>query len=393
MIKWFRKGKKREESEVVEDVEMGEEIGEEIAEEEDSLEASPETEEAEVGEEKEESVEPPEDSDEDTEEILSLEEEAEEAESQVEAGEEDESRGFLGGLRKRLSKTRERLVGRLDRLILGKKQIDDDLLDELEEILITADLGVRTTQELISSVTEKVRRKELSQPDKLKEYLREEIKNYFKDLPVDIDYSKAKPFVTLFIGVNGVGKTTSIAKLAYKLKNEGKQVMLVAADTFRAAAIEQLVHWGEKAGVEVVRQKSGADPSAVVFDALTAAMARDVDVVLIDTAGRMHTKVNLMEELKKIKRVIGKKIPDAPHEILLVLDATTGQNAMSQAKLFSEQLGISGLVLTKLDGTAKGGIVVGICRELKVPVKYIGVGEKISDLQPFEPYAFVDAIF
>ncbi len=308
-------------------------------------------------------------------------------------GESEEPGGFLGGLRKRLSKTRKKLVGSLDRLVLGKKQIDDDLLDELEEILITADLGVRTTQELISSVTDKVRRKELSQPERLKAYLKEEIKSYFGEMSPEIDFSGAKPFVTLFIGVNGVGKTTSIAKLAYRLKKEGKQVMLVAADTFRAAAIEQLVHWGERADVEVVRQKSGADPSAVVFDALTAAMARNIDTVLIDTAGRMHTRVNLMEELKKIKRVIGKKIPDAPHEVLLVLDATTGQNALSQAKLFSEQLGITGLILTKLDGTAKGGIVVAICRELKVPVKFIGVGEKIDDLHPFDPDAFVDAIF
>ncbi len=394
MIKWFKRGKKKEEEE--KSVEVTE------VEEQDAEEAEDDSEEKVVSEIKEEEVSA-EDS-EAEEEVFLLEEEAREtdAEDQDEKEsdkletEDDKSarrRGFLRGLRKRLSKTREKLVGRLDRLVLGKKQIDEDLLDELEEILITADLGVRTTQELISSVTEKVRRKELSQPDKLKEYLKDEIKGYFEELSPRIDYDRAKPFVTLFIGVNGVGKTTSIAKLAYRLKKEGRQVMLVAADTFRAAAIEQLAHWGERADVEVVRQKSGADPSAVVFDALTAAMARDVDVVLIDTAGRMHTKVNLMEELKKIKRVIGKKIPDAPHEVLLVLDATTGQNALSQAKLFSEQLGISGLILTKLDGTAKGGIVVGICRELKVPVKFIGIGEKIEDLQPFDPNAFVDAIF
>ncbi len=394
MIKWFKRGKKKEEEE--KSVEVTEVEGQDAKEAEDDSEEKvvSEIEEEEVSAEDSEAEE----------EVFLLEEEA--RETNAEAQDEKESdeleteddksarrRGFLGGLRKRLSKTREKLVGRLDRLVLGKKQIDEDLLDELEEILITADLGVRTTQELISSVTEKVRRKELSQPDKLKEYLKDEIKGYFEELSPRIDYDRAKPFVTLFIGVNGVGKTTSIAKLAYRLKKEGRQVMLVAADTFRAAAIEQLVHWGERADVEVVRQKSGADPSAVVFDALTAAMARDVDVVLIDTAGRMHTKVNLMEELKKIKRVIGKKIPDAPHEVLLVLDATTGQNALSQAKLFSEQLGISGLILTKLDGTAKGGIVVGICRELKVPVKFIGIGEKIEDLQPFDPNAFVDAIF
>ncbi len=392
MIKWFKK-KTKAEDEVKDRSEHGDET-----EDKTGFEVTTEDEgdvEEVAGEEKiEEGVDEGMDSEEGSGKLLETHGHKENESVAPQASDvESESKGFLGGLRRRLSKTRERLVGRLDRLVLGKKQIDEDLLDELEEILITADLGVRTTQELISSVTEKVRRKELNQPDKLKEYLKEEIKNYFFNLPAEIDFSSAKPFVTLFIGVNGVGKTTSIAKLAYMLKNEGKEVMLVAADTFRAAAIEQLVHWGEKAGVEVVRQKIGADPSAVVFDALTSAVAREIDVVLIDTAGRMHTKVNLMEELKKIKRVIGKKVAGAPHEVLLVLDATTGQNALSQARLFSEQLGISGLLLTKLDGTAKGGIVVGVCRELKVPVKYIGVGETLDDLHPFEPDTFVDAIF
>lgn len=305
----------------------------------------------------------------------------------------DTSPGFLKGLRNRLSKTRKTIVGSIDRLVLGKKEIDDDLLDELEEILITADLGVRTTQDLILSVTEKVKRRELSDPEKLKTHLKKEIKDYLSFSQSSIDFSSFKPFVVLFIGVNGVGKTTTIAKLAYRLKSESKKVLLVAADTFRAAAVEQLVQWGEKVQVEVVHQKSGADPSAVVFDALSAAEARGTDVVLIDTAGRMHTKVNLMEELKKIKRVINKKLPGAPHETLLVLDANTGQNAISQAQLFKDQLGITGLVLTKLDGTAKGGVVVGICRELKIPVRYIGVGEKIGDLPPFIPDNYVEAIF
>ncbi len=390
MIKWFKKERKKEDDSSAEVIEVGRsnEESSELPEEVHGADSS--------GEKPGQGADAEKDTD-----ILHPDEETKDVSERAGGSGKPENAtvdngktgGFLGGLRKRLSKTRERLVGRLDRLVLGKKQIDDDLLDELEEILITADLGVETTRDLISSVTEKVRRKELNQPDRLKAYLKEEIKGYFEDLDPEVDFSGARPFVTLFIGVNGVGKTTTIAKLANRLKKDGKEVMLVAADTFRAAAIEQLVHWGEKAGVEVVRQKSGADPSAVVFDALTAAIARDADVVLIDTAGRMHTKVNLMEELKKVKRVIGKKIPEAPHEILLVLDATTGQNALSQAKLFSEHLGITGLVLTKLDGTAKGGIVVAICRELKVPVKYIGVGEKIDDLHPFDPDSFVDAIF
>jgi fused signal recognition particle receptor len=304
-----------------------------------------------------------------------------------------EKRRLFSKLRERLHKTRERLSNRLDRVFHGRKTIDVDLLDEIEEVLITSDLGVRTTQGLLKTATEKIARKELSDPAKLRDLLREEIKAILEVGAGPWPLAEHHPFVIMVIGVNGVGKTTTIGKLGHALKQEGLSVMLVAGDTFRAAAAEQLSLWGERIGVPVVRQKSGSDPSAVAFDALDAALARDVDVLLLDTAGRMHTKVNLMEELKKVQRVVGKKMESAPHEVLLVLDATTGQNALSQARQFQEGIGLTGLVLTKLDGTAKGGIVVAICDELKVPVRYIGIGEGMDDLRPFDPDEFVRAMF
>jgi fused signal recognition particle receptor len=276
---------------------------------------------------------------------------------------------------------------------LGKKTIDADLMEELEEVLITSDLGVRTTQLLLGKVAERIKRKELDDPSKLRYQLREEICSILSVDAPDWDFKAHHPFVIMVIGVNGVGKTTTIGKLANELKQSGLKVMLVAGDTFRAAAAEQLSLWGERTGVPVVRQKSGSDPSAVAFDALDAAVARDMDVVLVDTAGRMHTKVNLMDELKKVQRVINRKMPDAPHETLLVLDATTGQNALSQAKLFKESIGLTGLILTKLDGTAKGGIIAAICDELQVPVRYIGIGEGLEDLRPFDPEEFTRALF
>jgi fused signal recognition particle receptor len=301
---------------------------------------------------------------------------------------------FLSRLRRGLSKTRATITGRLDSLFLGKKEITEDLLEELEEILFTSDIGVAASQELISTVQEKVARKELEDPQKLKDALRGHILS-FLDLPPLEDSlpGPGEPRVIMLIGVNGVGKTTTIGKAAHQFKSAGKEVLLVAADTFRAAAVEQLSVWGERVGVEVIKQKTGADPSAVVFDGIAAALARGVDVVLIDTAGRLHTKVNLMEELQKIQRVSARKLPGAPHDIWLVLDATTGQNAVSQARMFHQALGITGIILTKLDGTAKGGIVVGISRQLQIPIKYIGIGEKIDDLRPFDPQAFVRAIF
>jgi len=304
-----------------------------------------------------------------------------------------ESRRFFRTLRERLHKTREQLAQRVDRLVLGKKQIDLDLLDNLEEILITSDLGVQTTQHLLERVADRVKRKELADPDRLRDELRQEIQNLLAIPAPSLDLRRDKPFVVMVVGVNGVGKTTTIGKLAHQWKNEGLEVMLVAGDTFRAAAVEQLTLWGERVGVPVIRQKSGSDPSAVAFDAIDAALARGTDVVLLDTAGRMHTKVNLMEEVKKIQRVIGKKLPAAPHEVLLVLDATTGQNALSQARLFKSELGITGLILTKLDGTAKGGIVAAICQELQLPVRFIGIGEGLEDLQPFDAEQFARALF
>ncbi len=246
---------------------------------------------------------------------------------------------------------------------------------------------------LLSTVAEKVKRKELSDPSKLREQIRDEIRSVLSVDAPPLDYRGDRPFVVMIIGVNGVGKTTTIGKLANQLKQEKLRTMMVAGDTFRAAAVEQLAIWGERVGVPVIKQKSGSDPSAVVYDAMDAAIARDIDVILVDTAGRMHTKVNLMEELKKIQRVISKKMPAAPHEVFLVLDASTGQNALSQARLFKEGIGLTGLILTKLDGTAKGGIVAAICDELKVPVRYIGIGESMDDLRPFDPDEFTRALF
>ncbi len=298
-------------------------------------------------------------------------------------------------LRERLSKTRDSFVKRVDELFLGKRVIDDELLDDLEEILITADLGVRTAQDLIDEARTRVARKELSDPAALKDAIKEKILSYLlnADKPAELVMPESGPFVILVVGVNGVGKTTTIGKMAHKFVNSGQNVMLVAGDTFRAAAVEQLQIWGERVGVNVVSQKSGADPSSVVYDAIDFATNRDFDVIIMDTAGRLHTKVNLMEELKKIKRVMAKKLPGAPHEVMLVLDATTGQNSISQARLFCEAVDITGITLTKLDGTAKGGIVVNVCHEFSIPIRFIGIGEKMEDLRDFDPNEFVDALF
>ena len=306
----------------------------------------------------------------------------------------EQEKGLFRRLQQRLSNTRSTLAGRLDRLFLGKKEITDDLLEEMEEILFTSDIGVETTQELIESVQERVARKELKDPEKLKDAFKECVLSLLEvpEVPHPVP-GPGEPLVVLVIGVNGVGKTTTIGRAAQRFIKEGKQVMMVAADTFRAAAVEQLSLWGERVGSEVIKQNTGADPSAVVFDALTAAVSRKTDVVLIDTAGRLHTKKDLMGELEKISRVAGRKLPGAPHEVWLVLDATTGQNAISQADLFHKALSLTHIILTKLDGTAKGGIVVGISEKFKIPVKYIGIGERPDDLRPFDPKDFVNAIF
>ncbi len=295
----------------------------------------------------------------------------------------------------RLSRTKESLVYRMDTLFLGKKEIDADLFDELEEILITADLGIKTTMEILDDARRQVKRDALSDPTQLKAVLKEKLRSYIMKSaqPAELVMPQSGPFVIMVVGVNGVGKTTTIGKITNKFKKSGQSVLLVAADTFRAAAVAQLKIWAERNEVDVVCQHEGADPSAVAFDAMDKAVADDYDVVIVDTAGRLHTQVNLMEELKKIKRVMGKRLADAPHEILLVLDATTGQNAVSQAKLFNEAVGITGLALTKLDGTAKGGIVANICSELAIPIRFIGIGEQIDDLRDFDPDDFINALF
>ncbi len=305
----------------------------------------------------------------------------------------EEKKGFFQRLKQGLFKTHQGLVSKIDQLIAGKKKIDDDLLAELEEILITSDIGVKTTQELLHNVAVKVQRKELEDAELLKKNLQEQMLHILSQQENPLNLSATRPFVIMVIGVNGTGKTTTIGKMAQKFKAQGKSVLLVAADTFRAAAIEQLEIWGQRAGCDVIKQKSGSDPSAVVFDGLKAAKSRGIDVVIVDTAGRLHTKVNLMEELKKVKRIMGREIPGAPHEILLVLDATTGQNSISQAKMFNQAVGVTGIALTKLDGTAKGGILIAISDELKIPLRYIGIGEKLDDLREFNARDFVEALF
>jgi len=309
------------------------------------------------------------------------------------AGETQKKPGFFERLKSGLKKTKDGLVGRIDALVLGKKSIDADTLEELEEILITSDIGVKTTVELIRTLEQRLGRNELKDGEALRGALKDEILARLTAQHTPLDISSHKPFVLLVIGVNGVGKTTTVGKLASRFSASGSKVLLAAADTFRAAAAEQLIVWGDRSGVDVIRHKEGADPSAVVFDACKAAVARDVDILIVDTAGRLHTKVNLMEEMKKIRRVIDREIPGAPHETLLVLDAATGQNATSQTRLFKEAAGVSGLVLTKLDGTAKGGILVAVSHEFALPVRYIGVGESIEDLRDFDPQEFTDALF
>jgi len=298
---------------------------------------------------------------------------------------------FLSRLKQGLSKTRKILTTDIDELFAGNRKIDDELLEKLEELLITSDIGVQTSIDLINNISKKSW--EIADAEQLKSALKEEILSLLDTQTVVVNKITSTPYVIMVIGVNGVGKTTTIGKLATRQTAAGKRVLIAAADTFRAAAVEQLAIWADRANAEIVKHKDKADPAAVVYDTLEAALARGTDFIFIDTAGRLHTKVNLMEELKKIKRTISKKLPDAPHEILLVLDATTGQNALSQAKLFHEEIEVTGIALTKLDGTAKGGIVISICNDLNIPLEYIGVGEKIEDLQDFDPIQFVDALF
>ncbi len=299
--------------------------------------------------------------------------------------------GFMNRFRKGLAKTREILTTDIDELFLGRKKVDDELLEDLEALLITADMGVETTMELMERLSGKA--KKISDAGQLKAVLKEEILALMQDMPPAPEMSAEKPHVIMVVGVNGVGKTTTIGKLASRFQSEGKKTLVAAADTFRAAAVEQLGIWADRAGAQFVRGKDQADPAAIAFDAMGASVARGIDIALIDTAGRLHTNVNLMEEVKKIKRAVAKKMPGAPHEVLLVLDASTGQNAVSQANMFNDAVGVTGMALTKLDGTAKGGIVVSICNNLKIPLQYVGIGEKIEDLQDFNPQQFVEALF
>ncbi|HEX4809231.1 MAG TPA: signal recognition particle-docking protein FtsY [Bryobacteraceae bacterium] len=300
---------------------------------------------------------------------------------------------LLDRLKAGIQKTRSGFVDRLEDVLSGKKQIDAGLLEELEYTLITADLGVRTVQEILDRIEERVDRKLTSDAGEIRGLIRDQLLEALSASESPVRIVSQPPAVVFVVGVNGAGKTTTIGKLTNRFLGEGRKVLLCAADTFRAAAIEQLEIWAERAGVDVIRQKTGADPSAVVFDALQAAKARAVDYVIVDTAGRLHTKENLMAELEKMRRTAQRVIPGAPHEVWLVLDATTGQNGLEQARKFTESAGVTGIILAKLDGTAKGGVVIAIARELNVPIRYIGVGEKIDDLLPFEPERFVASLF
>jgi len=307
---------------------------------------------------------------------------------------EQQKPSFLDRMKEAVTRTRENLSERIEEVVSFGKEIDRDTLDDLEGMLLGADLGTTTTQEVLEKLREKADRKQIGNVTELKRLLKEEILAILTATDSEpVPKVDGTPEVILVVGVNGTGKTTTIGKLAQVLRSDGKTVLLCAADTFRAAAIEQLEVWGQRTGTEVIRTKAGGDPAAVLYDALQAATARHTDYVIVDTAGRLHTKTNLMAELEKMRRTAQRIIPGAPHETLLVMDATTGQNGLQQARQFTQSAGVTGIVLTKLDGTAKGGVVVAISRELGVPVRYVGVGEKIGDLLPFNPRDFVDSLF
>lgn len=308
-------------------------------------------------------------------------------ESDAEAG------GFLSRLAGGIAKTRESFSTGLGKIVLGKMEIDTGVLEQLEELLITSDVGNQTAQRLLNAVRGRMRREEVSDPGKLSALLKAEVQRLMSRRYPEINLNGARPTVVLFIGVNGTGKTTTIGKLAAQHTAKGKKVLLAAGDTFRAAAVEQLAGWSERAGAIMFSGAPGADPSGVVYQAVQQGMEEGYDMVLCDTAGRLHTKSNLMEELKKVKRVISKLIPDAPHETLLVLDANTGQNAIYQTREFHEAVGVTGLIVTKLDGTARGGVVVGIVNEFDIPIRYVGIGEGVDDLSPFEPEQFAEGLF
>lgn len=305
---------------------------------------------------------------------------------------EEPKSGFFARLKSSLQKTRSSLAGGIENVVHGKAKVGPELLEELEEILLIADVGMNSASFILEDLKKDVAKNRIRENEEVLEQLKSRMKEILSQNIKPITFTENKPLVILMVGVNGSGKTTTIGKLAQRWKQEGKKVLLAAGDTFRAAAINQLQVWADRAGINCISQKSGADPSAVAYDAVQAAISRDMDVVLIDTAGRLQTNQNLMEELKKIKRVIGKVLPGAPHETLLVLDATLGQNSISQAKLFHETLELDGFVMTKLDGTAKGGVLFNLSGELKLPIYFIGVGEKAEDLQEFDPERFVEAL-
>ena len=300
---------------------------------------------------------------------------------------------LLDRLKQGIQKTRAGLVEAIEDTIHGKKKIDADLLEELEYKLIGADIGVRTTNEILERIRQRVDRKLVNDSGELRNLIREHLLEVLQAAERPLRWSASPPTVLMMVGVNGVGKTTTIGKLTALFKSEGKTVLMCAADTFRAAAIEQLEVWGARTQTDVIRQQQGSDPSAVLFDALQAAKSRNVDVVIVDTAGRLHTKANLMTELEKMTRTAQRVIPDSPHEVLLVMDATTGQNGLEQARKFTETSGVTGIVLTKLDGTAKGGVIVAISRELGVPIRFVGIGEQLNDLLPFDPEKFIESLF
>jgi len=309
-------------------------------------------------------------------------------------GKQEKKQGFFSKLKAAVASTKSNLVARIEDVVKGKKEIDSALLDDLEAILIGADIGVETSTQVLEKIRVQVDRKQIDDASQLKSLIKSELKQI-----LDLTQGKVREQaitgtqVTMVVGVNGVGKTTTIGKLASYYRQEGRKVLVCAADTFRAAAVEQLEIWGQRAGVEIIRQKSGADPTAVLFDAIAAARSRGIDILIVDTAGRLHTKSNLMNELEKMKRIAGREIPGAPHEVLLVIDATTGQNGLVQAREFTRSVGVTGIVLTKLDGTAKGGVVVAIAKELKTPIQYVGVGEKMDDLIQFNPEHYLDSLF
>ena len=311
----------------------------------------------------------------------------------VDSGVDEKKPGLFARLKSGLTRTRSGITDGLTDLVLGKKAIDDDVLDEIETLLLTSDVGVEATQEIVSDLTGRIQRKQLADADALFAALHEDMSAILapSSEPLEIDTS-ARPYVILMVGINGAGKTTTIGKLAKKFQNEGKSVMLAAGDTFRAAAVEQLQEWGKRNDVSVVAQQSGADSASVIFDAVQSAKSKGVDVLIADTAGRLHTQSNLMEELKKVKRVITKLDDNAPHEVMLVLDAGIGQNAVVQAEQFRDAVGVSGITLTKLDGTAKGGVIFAVAKRLGLPIRFIGVGEGIDDLRPFKAEEFVDAL-